>query len=141
MIEVNENIVEFSLGSLVGLLGWFFGGLDGFVKVLITLMVVDYITGILAAGVERKISSSIGFKGILRKIGMFSLVGVAHVLDDLLGDSQAFKAAVCLFYISNEGVSILENIDRLGIPIPKFLKDRFLQLRNDKEEGQNAMKT
>ncbi len=94
-------------------------------------MIIDYITGISAAWVHHQISSSIGFKGIIGKIVMFSFVGMAHIIDDLLGDTQAFKASICLFYIGNEGISILENADRLGVPIPKFLKDRFLQLRKD----------
>lgn len=130
---VERNIAEFSFGTVIGLLSWFFGGLDGFVKVLIVFMFFDYVTGIAAAWVKHKISSSVGFMGIARKIIMFSFVGIANIIDDLIGDSQTFRTAVCLFYISNEGISIIENSDALGIPIPHFLKDRFLQLRKDSD--------
>lgn len=126
---MTHDVIDFSLASLVGLLGWFFGGLDGFVIVLLVFCITDYITGMFAAGVERKLSSSVGFKGIAKKIVMFSLVGVAHVLDRyILGNSGDLRAAVCLFYVWNEGISIIENAKRMGIPIPRVLNERLAGL-------------
>ena len=124
---MNDQIHEFIIAGSVGLMGWFFGGLDGFIKVLITFTLVDYVTGICAAGVQGRISSAAGFNGIKRKVVMFLLVGIAHVIDKhILRDSDAMRTAVSLFYIGNEGISIIENADVLGVPIPKFLRGKFL---------------
>ena len=123
---MNDEISEFIIAGIVGLSGWFFGGLDGFIKVLMACAVIDYITGVCKAGVEGKISSSVGFKGIARKIIMFFLVGVAHIIDQhMLGDTAALRTAVCLFYIGNEGISIVENAEKLGVPIPNFYTENF----------------
>ena len=129
---LNDTVLNFALGSFVGLLSWFFGGLDGFVKMLLTFAVVDYFSGLAAAlWVKHNISSSIGFKGISKKILMFSFVGIAHVLDKyMLGEARVLKEVVCLFYIGNEGLSIIENADALGVPFPKALKDKFLKLKD-----------
>ncbi len=127
---MNDQFNEFIIAGSIGLMGWFFGGLDGFIKVLIAFTFVDYITGICAAGAQGKISSAAGFEGIKRKVVMFLLVGLAHVIDKHIlghfGQSDAIKTAVCLFYIGNEGISIIENADVLGVPIPKFLRGKFL---------------
>ncbi|MBQ6773788.1 MAG: phage holin family protein [Synergistaceae bacterium] len=124
---MNDQIHEFIIAGSVGLMGWFFGGLDGFIKVLIAFAVVDQITGVCAAGKLGKISSNAGFEGIKRKVVMFLLVGIAHIIDQhILGNSDAMRTAVCLFYIGNEGISIIENSDVLGVPIPKFLRGKFL---------------
>ena len=123
--------MDFGLASIIGLLGWFFGGLDGFLKVLIAFAVIDYISGTSLAFVDGVLSSKAGFKGILRKCVMLSFVGIAHLLDKyLLGGTAVVRTAVILFYVGNEGISIIENADSLGIPIPQMLKDRFLRLKN-----------
>ena len=125
---MNDEVSEFLIAGIVGLFGWFFGGMDGFIKVLIACTVIDYVTGICRAGSEGKISSSIAFRGIARKIVMFFLVGIAHIVDQhMLGDTAALRSAVVLFYIGNEGISIIENADKLGVPIPKFLRGKFLK--------------
>ena len=135
---MNDEVSEFLIAGIVGILGWFFGGLDGYIKVLIAFTVIDYISGVCRAGAEGKISSSVGFKGIARKIIMFFLVGIAHIIDKhMLNDNQALKVAVCLFYIGNEGISIIENADALGVPIPKFLHGKFLKFT---EHNQNKDK-
>lgn len=134
---MNDEVSEFLIAGIVGLAGWFFGGLDGYIKVLIAFTVIDYISGVCRAGAEGKISSSVGFKGIARKIIMFFLVGIAHIIDKhMLNDNQALKVAVCLFYIGNEGISIIENADALGVPIPKFLHGKFLKFTEHNEEKQ-----
>ncbi len=138
---MNKTCIDFFYASIVGLMGWFFGGLDGFVKVLLTFSVIDYFSGLAVAGwINHNISSAVGFKGITKKCIMFSFVGIAHLLDKyLLGDSQALRVAVALFYIGNEGISIIENADALGVPFPKVLKDKFLGLKeNSKAEEKSA---
>ena len=134
---MNDEVSEFLIAGFVGLAGWFFGVLDGYIKVLIAFTVIDYISGVCRAGAEGKISSSVGFKGIARKIVMFFLVGIAHIIDKhMLNDNQALKVAVCLFYIGNEGISIIENADKLGVPIPKFLHGKFLNFTKHNEHNE-----
>ena len=125
-----DDIIDFFTASLVGLFGWFFGGRDGFVNVLITFVVIDYIMGVLVAYSRHELSSSIGYNGIARKMAIFCLIGVAHVIDiHVLGDTTALRTPVTLFYAANEGISIIENADALGLPIPQFLKTRLLNLK------------
>ena len=132
---MNDEVLDFMIAGIVGLLGWFFGGLDGYIKVLIAFSVIDYISGVCKAGAEGKISSAIGFKGIARKVLMFSLVGIAHLIDQFLpGEKDAFRIAIILFYIGNEGISIVENADKLGVKIPKFLRGKFLKFTEHNEE-------
>ena len=123
---MNDEFSEFVIASIVGLFGWFFGGIDGYIKVLIACTTVDYVTGVLKAGKEGKISSSVAFWGIVRKIVMFFFVGIAHIIDEMLGSNAGFRTVVILFYVGNEGISIVENANKLGVPIPKFLHGKFL---------------
>ena len=128
-----KEFLEFLIASIIGLFGWFFGGIDGFFLVLIASSFVDYVSGVCAAGVKHEISSATGFLGIARKLFMFSLVGIAHLIDKyLLGNTETLRAAVCLFYIGNEGISILENAIKLKIPIPDFLREKFLTMKDHK---------
>ena len=128
----DETIIDFIFGGLVGLLAWFFGGLDGFLKVLIAFSVIDYLSGTAAAWTKNTISSSVGFKGIVKKCVIFTFVGIANLVDRyLLGGTEALRTAVCLFYIGNEGISIIENADRLNIPIPQALKKHFIHLKKE----------
>jgi toxin secretion/phage lysis holin len=121
------------------LLGWFLGGLDGFLYALIAFVVVDYITGVLRAVVEKRLSSKVGAKGISKKITVFLLVGIAHLADVyLLGDGSALRTAVICFYIANEGVSLLENTAAIGLPVPEKLKDVLAQLHG-KGAGETGM--
>ena len=129
-------------GALGGVLGWFIGDLDGFILVLLTFMVCDYITGVLRAYLEKKLSSRIGAKGIIRKISIFIMVGIAHLLDMyLLYDGGALRLAVIFFYLSNEGVSVLENASALGLPVPDKVKRALAILhnktQNQQEESEN----
>ena len=123
--------IQTAFTVLGGLLGWFLGGFDGFLYALVALMVADYITGVMCAIVEKKLSSEIGFKGIFKKVLIFILVGVGHLIDtNLIGDGSVLRTAIIFFYFSNEGVSMLENAGRLGLPIPEKLKDILVQLHN-----------
>ena len=118
-----------------GFLGWFLGGVDGFLYALIAFTVIDYITGVMCAINDKNLSSAVGFKGICRKVLIFTLVGIGNIVDVyILGQGGVLRTAVIFFYLSNEGVSIMENTAHLGLPIPTKLKDVLEQLH---ERGGN----
>jgi toxin secretion/phage lysis holin len=126
------------IGALAAAIAWFLGGWDGLLLALVALMAVDYLTGVLCAIIERKLSSEIGIRGIAKKVIMLLLVGVAHIVDTyLLGEVGAMRTVVVLFLISNEGISILENAARVGVPIPAKLKEILLQFGRDKKNGKD----
>ena len=113
------------------------GGCDGLLYALIAFVVIDYITGVMCAIIDRKLSSAVGFKGIFRKVLIFLLVGIANIIDvQVIGTGAVLRTAVIFFYISNEGVSLLENAGHLGLPIPEKIKTVLEQLheRAEKEE-------
>lgn len=111
-------------------LGWFLGGPDGFLYALVVFVVIDYMTGVMCAVVDKSLSSHIGFGGIFRKVLVFVMVGVGHILDtQIIGDGGVLRTAVIFFYLSNEGISILENAAQLGLPVPAKLKE-VLALRH-----------
>lgn len=125
-----ENYPQAIFPFLGALAGYFFGDFDGFIHALITLVILDYITGILAAIIKHELSSQTGFKGIARKITIFLIVGLAHVVDkELLGGTALLRDAAIFFYLANEGLSILENAIKIGIPIPDIMKEKFLSFR------------
>ena len=127
--------VQIAFTAVGGFLGWFLGGADGFLYTLIAFVALDYITGVMCAVVEKKLSSEVGFKGICRKVLIFLLVGVANLLDVyVLGEAAVLRTAVIFFYLSNEGVSILENAAHIGLPVPQKLKDILEQLHNRTED-------
>lgn len=112
-------------------LGYYLGGLDGLIYALIAFVIVDYITGVLAAISERRVSSAIGFKGISRKIVLFALIGLAHMLDvHIIGTPGVLRTATILFYLSNEGISLVENATRLGLPIPAQMRGALDAIAN-----------
>lgn len=128
--------------AIGGWLGWFLGGIDGFLYALIAFVIIDYITGVMCAVLEKRLSSEVGAKGIFKKVMIFILVGVSHIIDKyLIGSGDAIRAAAIFFYISNEGISILENSAKIGLPIPQKLKDILAQLRNkgDDESGDSSL--
>ena len=123
--------------ALGGFLGWFLGGADGFLYALLIFVATDYITGVMCAIVDHKLSSEIGFKGICKKVLIFALVGLGNILDVyILGEGSALRTAVIFFYLSNEGISLLENAAYLGLPIPEKLKEILAQLHG-KDREQN----
>ena len=124
------NWTQLSLAALGGFLGWFLGGVDGFLYALVAFIATDYITGVMCAIVERVLSSEIGYRGIFKKVLIFALVGIAHIIDqNINGDGSVIRTAVIFFYLSNEGISIIENATRLGLPIPEKLRDVLEQLK------------
>lgn len=112
-------------------LGYFLGGCDGFLYALIAFVAIDYLTGVMCAIVDKKLSSSVGFKGIFRKILICVMVGIGHTLDaQILGGGDVLRTAVIFFYCANEGLSLIENAGHLGLPIPEKLKSVLAQLHN-----------
>ena len=130
--------VQAALTTVGGFLGWFVGDLDGLLYALIALMAADYVTGVLCAIADRTLSSAVGFRGIAKKVLIFVLVGVGHIVDTyLIGNGSTLRTAVLCFYCSNEGISMLENAGHLGLPIPQKLKDVLEQL-HDRESDNNG---
>ncbi len=131
------NWIQIVFAAIGGGIGWFLGGADGFLYALIAFVVIDYITGVMCAIVDKKLSSEVGFKGICKKVLIFILVGVGNIIDvQVLGQAGVLRTAVIFFYLSNEGVSLLENAGHLGLPIPAKLKAVLEQLhdRSEKED-------
>ena len=138
---MNDTFIDFFSATFIGIIAWFFGGLDGFIKVLLAFSVVDYLSGVAVAWSQHKVSSRIGFHGILKKCVMFSLVGVANLIDNtFLGNSDAVRTVVVLFYVGNEGISIMENAYALGVPFPDVLKKHFLQFIKNENETNDSKK-
>ena len=132
------TFIQLVFAGVGGWLGWFLGGYDGFIYALIAFVAVDYITGVLSSILEKHLSSDVGAKGIFQKVVIFSLVGIAHIVDqNIIGDGSAIRTAVIFFYLSNEGISIIENATRPGLPIPSKLRDVLEQLKDggDKSGG------
>ena len=126
-----KNIILCTGASIGGFLGWFLGDFDGFLYALLIFVVLDYITGLMRAIVNKRLSSAIGFKGIFRKVIILAFVGIANVLDlYVLGQGEVLRTAVIFFYLANEGISLLENAGYLGLPITQKLKDILIQLHN-----------
>ncbi len=117
-------------------LGYFLGGSDGLLYALVIFVAVDYVTGVMCAVADKKLSSAVGFRGICRKVLIFLLVGLAHILDvQILNETGILRTAVIFFFLSNDGLSILENAAHLGLPIPQALKDVLEQLHNRAEKS------
>lgn len=128
------NMIQLLFAGVGGWLGYFLGGCDGLILALLAFVVIDYITGVMCAVSDKKLSSAVGFKGICRKVLIFLLVGIANILDvQVIGTGSVLRTAVIFFYISNEGVSLLENAGHLGLPIPVKIKTVLEQLHDRAE--------
>lgn len=112
----------------------FFGGWDIMLQILIGFVVLDYVTGVAAAWYTKTLNSEIGGRGIMKKILLFVVVGVAYQLDTATGQ-EIFRSLAIWFYIANEALSIVENAGRCGVPIPEFLKAALEQLRKKADDG------
>ena len=124
-------MIQIVLAAVGGSVGWFLGGCDGLLRALVVFIAVDYATGVMCAVADHRLSSEIGFRGICRKVLMFVLVGVGHVIDEnVIGSGSMLRTAVLFFYLSNEGISLLENAAHLGLPVPERLKDVLEQLHD-----------
>lgn len=129
------NTIQVAFTVLGGYVGWFLGGMDGFLYTLIAFVVLDYVTGVMCAVTDKTLSSEVGFKGICRKVVIFILVGIANLIDVyIIHSGSVLRTAIIFFYISNEGVSLLENASHLGLPVPEKLKLILKQLHDKSEE-------
>ena len=127
------NLIQFIFTAIGGWLGYFLGGCDG-----LLIALVDYLTGVMCAISDKKLSSEVGFKGICRKVLIFLLVGIANILDaQVIGTGSVLRTAVIFFYLSNEGVSLLENAAHLGLPVPEKIKTVLEQLHDRAEKEEN----
>ena len=130
--------LQFIFSVLGGFLGWFLGGVDGFMYALVTFVVFDYVTGLMVAVLEHKLSSEVGFRGIFKKVLIFVLVGVGNIIDvHVIKNGSAIRTAVIFFYVANEGISIIENAAKIGLPIPEKLKDILEQLKKEEEDNES----
>lgn len=126
------NFIQGVFATIGGYIGYFLGGVDGFMYALITFVVIDYVTGLMVAVLERKLSSEVGFRGIFKKVLIFVMVGIGNIVDvHLIKNGSAIRTAVIFFYVSNEGISIIENSAKIGLPIPQKLKDILKQLNKE----------
>lgn len=126
------EVVQVILFTIGGFIGYGLGGCDGFLYALVAMVVLDYVTGIMLAIIERKLSSEIGFKGIFKKVFIFFMVAIGHIIDSkIIGTGSGIRTAVIFFYASNEGISILENATKLGLPVPEKLKSILEQIGDE----------
>ena len=137
-IDIIWAKIQMAVAAIGGWLGYFLGGMDGLMIALIIFTVLDYITGLMCAVIDKKLSSAVGFKGICKKVLILMLVGVAHIVDlHVVGTGDALRSAVVCFYLSNESVSMLENAAHLGLPIPEKLKSVLAQLHGREDETES----
>ena len=129
------NMIQFTLTLIGGWVGWFLGGMDGLIYALIAFVAIDYLTGVMCAIDDCTLSSEVGFRGICRKMLIFLLVAIGHIIDStVIQSGSTLRTAVIFFYLSNEGISILENAGHLGLLIPKKLKAILEQLDEEDNE-------
>ena len=130
-----NDFIRWTISLICAVAGFFFGSLDGLILALLAFMILDYITGVIVGIIQKKLSSSTGFEGLLKKGLILIIVSVGHILDTQLfgGESSVCRSAVTGFYIANEGISILENVGRMGLPLPEKLKKVLEQLKNNSE--------
>lgn len=133
---------QFIIASITGVFLWLFGAWDIAIQVLFVLIITDYITGLMVGYNENKLSSKTGLKGIFKKVGILICVVVAVMADKVIGTDNTLRMAIILCFCGNEGVSILENVSKLGVPIPKKLIDALLQLKGkgDDTDANNKQK-
>lgn len=132
------NMIQIVFTAVGGWLGYFLGGGDGLIIALLLFVAIDYITGVMCAVADKRLSSEVGFKGICRKVLIFMMVGIANILDTkIIGGGSVLRSAVIFFYLSNEGISLLENAGHLGLPIPEKLKVVLEQLHDRERGGKN----
>lgn len=129
---VFANKVLFS--TVGGLLGSVFGDWDGFIFALIVFISIDYISGLMAAVVEKKLSSEVGFRGLFKKAVILMIVAMGQIIDSrILKQGGIIRTAVIFYYLSNEGLSIIENVARIGLPVPEKLKQTLKQLKSEEK--------
>lgn len=130
-MKLSWHMVKAGLSAIGGWAGWFLGGMDGFLYALVAFVVIDYIGTIMVAIVNRELLSKINFQSILKKIFIFTMVGIGHTLDaHIVSCGHAFRTAIIFFYLSNEGISLIQNASRLGLSVPGKLREILSQLKD-----------
>lgn len=131
-----EKVFNTAVAILATFFTYLFGGWDLALKILITFMVLDYVTGVIYAYVNKTLNSEVGFRGLIKKCMILAVLIVGVELDRMLGNggTWVFRTLVAYFYIANEGISLLENISNLGVPIPNKIKTALEQLNNDEDQ-------
>lgn len=133
-MKIFTDVVHYAWAIMGGFVGWFLGGFDGFLYALMVFVIIDYLTGVMVAILEKKLSSEVGFRGIFKKILIFCLVAIGHIIDtQVIQNGSVLRTAVIFFYLSNEGISILENVAMIGLPVPEQLRAVLQQLRDEKD--------
>ncbi|SDY69731.1 holin family protein [Thermoactinomyces sp. DSM 45892] len=126
-----EYWFKFAVAIGGGVASYLWGGWSAILQTLVIFVALDYVTGVIAAGKHGKLSSEVGFWGILTKIAIFAVIAVAHLVDNTLGNGHAFRDATITFFLCNEALSILENSIKLNVPVPEFLKKAVESLKED----------
>lgn len=135
-IDIIWAKIQMAITAIGGWIGYFVGGVDGLMTALLIFMVLDYITGLMCAIADKQLSSAVGFKGVCKKVLILMLVGLANIVDlHVVGTGSALRGAVICFYLSNEGLSLLENAAHIGLPVPDKLKDVLAQLHRREEKS------
>ena len=138
-IDLIWTKIQIAITAIGGWVGYFMGGMDGLLIALIVLMTLDYISGVMCAIMDRSLSSAVGFRGIAKKVLILMLVGVANIMDiHVVGEGSALRGAVIAFYMSNEGLSLLENAAHIGLPVPDPLKNALAQLHGRDDKGEKS---
>ena len=138
-IDLIWTKIQIAVAALGGWLGYFLGGVDGLLIALIVFMALDYLTGLMCAVLDKKLSSAVGFRGIFNKVLILMMVGIANIVDiHVVGTGSALRGAVICFYLSNEGLSLLENAAYIGLPVPERLKEVLAQLHNRDEKKNDS---
>ena len=131
------NLIQMAFAALGGWLGYFLGGCDGLLYALLAFVVLDYVTGVMCAISDRSLNSNVSFRGLARKVLIFAMVGIGHILDvQILGKTGVLRTAIIFFYLSNEGLSLVENAAYLGLPVPEKLRAVLEQL-HEKSRGED----
>lgn len=131
-----DNVFKTLVATGGAAVSYLYGGWSALLGVLLTFVTIDYITGVLASATEGKLSSAIGAKGIAKKVCIFVIVAVAHLVDTSLGEAHVFRDATIFFYLANEVLSILENAGRVGIPIPPQITQAVAVLKGKSGDGE-----
>ena len=132
-----SHFIKAASALLCGLFGFLWGEMDGLLIALIAFICLDYASGVLVGAVKHKLNSQVSFKGLCKKAMIMLIVAVAHIVDTQIlgGTASVFRSATCGLYIASEGMSILENAGKLGLPLPKKLREMLEQLHDKSEEG------
>lgn len=136
-----QIIIDSIAGAVGAVLGFMYGEVNGLFWALIAFMALDYITGVIVAVIEKRLSSEVGFRGLAKKFLILVFVAVGHIADTyILGGTPAAMSAVMLFYIANEGISIVENASALGLPVPQKIKNVLRQIKSKSGEDDSENK-